>query len=84
MKLDLIEPRGAGRDEMHMEPWVAGQPALHRVGLMGGVVVADQVHVERLGDFLVELGEEAAELHRAVPTGQRSDHLPGGDIKGGK
>ena len=82
--LDLVQPRRAGRDEVQVEPRVGGQPALDGVGLVGGVVVADQVHLEILGDFLVQLGEEAAELHRAVPTVQRPDHLPARDIEGGK
>ncbi len=59
--LDMIEPRGAGRDEVQLEPRVGGQPGPDGVGLLGGVVVADQVDVEVLGDFLVQLGEEAAD-----------------------
>jgi hypothetical protein len=37
--LDLIEPRGAGRDEVHMKPRVRDQPAPDRVGLVSCVVV---------------------------------------------
>ena len=67
-----------------MKTRVRAQPALDGVGLMGGVVIADQVHIEVLGDFLVQLGEEAAELRRAVPTVQRPNHLPARDIEGGQ
>jgi len=60
--LDLIEPGGAGRDEMHMEARARGQPPLDRLGLMRGVVVADQMDVEVGGNFLVEPGQELLEL----------------------
>jgi hypothetical protein len=42
--LDLVEPGRAGRDEVQVEPRVSGQPAPDGVGLMGGLVVADQAH----------------------------------------
>ena len=38
-----VEPRCTGRSEVHVEPWVALEPALHLGMLMGRVVVGDQV-----------------------------------------
>lgn len=60
---------------------MAGQPLLDRRGLAGGVVVADQVHVQVGGHFLVELGEELLELGGAVAAvegAEASRTEPGG------
>ena len=73
--LNLIEPRGAGRNEVHTKPRVGGQPALDGVGLMGGVVVADKLHVEVLGDFLPAGSDRAG---RAAAGGR------GGSVRRGK
>jgi hypothetical protein len=43
----------------------ASQLWIH-VGLVGGVVVADDVDVEFVGDGLVDAGQEIAELYGAV------------------
>ena len=53
---DLVEPGGAGRGEVQMEPWVGGEPGADRRGLVGGQVVADQMHVQFGGHVLVDLG----------------------------
>jgi hypothetical protein len=42
---DLVDPGEAGRGEVHVEAVVAGQPCFDRGGLVGAVVVADQVDV---------------------------------------
>ena len=55
--------------------WAASQ-ALDRRGLVGGVVVADQVDVQVGGHLLVELGQELPELGGAVPAVQRPITLP--------
>jgi hypothetical protein len=47
---DEVEPAGAGRGEVQMEPRVAQQPSLHGRRLVGGVVVQDQVHLQVVGD----------------------------------
>ena len=46
---------------MQVEAGVAGQPVTDRRGLVGGEVVADQVHVQVGGDGLVDGDEELAE-----------------------
>jgi hypothetical protein len=47
---------------------VLQQPLVDRGGLVGGVVVQDQVQVEVLRDGLVDELEEAEELLVAVPA----------------
>ena len=46
------------------------QPGFHGGGLVGAVVVADEVNVQVGGDFLVDLGEELLEFGGAVPSVQ--------------
>ena len=53
--LDLVEPAGIGRGEMHLEPGVSGQPCFHCGRLVGSTVVADQMHGQVGGDFRVDL-----------------------------
>ena len=43
---DEVEPRGVGRGEVQVEPGVLGQPLLDLRGLVGGVVVTDQVQLQ--------------------------------------
>ena len=51
---DLVDPGRAGRGEVQVEAGVPGQPVLDRRGLVGGVVVADQVDVQVGGHGLVD------------------------------
>jgi hypothetical protein len=51
-----------------VKPWVAGQPVADGRGLVGGQVVADQVHAQLGRDGLVDRDQELTELHRAVPA----------------
>ena len=69
---------------MDMESWMACQPVVELVGLVGGVVVAHDVHVEVVGDVLVDRGQELAELDGAVAAVQFGDYLPGGDVERGE
>jgi hypothetical protein len=55
---DEVDPARAGRGEVQVEAWVSGEPVLDLGGLVGCVVVEDQVHVELGGDFAVDLLEE--------------------------
>src|SRR6266508_2251596 len=80
--LDQVEPRRAGRDEVQLEAGMGGQPPLDGVGFVGGVVVADQMDIQLGGHLLVELDQELAELHRAVPAVDRADHLAAGHVQG--
>jgi hypothetical protein len=46
---DLIEPRGGGRREMHVEARISREPPFDGRSFMGTVVVHNQMHVEGLG-----------------------------------
>ena len=50
---------------------------------MCGCVVEDQVYVEIIGDFGVELFEEGQELGGPVARMQGADHFAGGEVEGG-
>ena len=43
--LHLIEPRGIGRSEVHMESRLSGEPAFDARMFVRGVVVHDDVHL---------------------------------------
>jgi hypothetical protein len=59
---------------VQVEAGVRGQPVLDRWGLVGGVVVADLVHVQ-LGRYgFVDRDKEFLELHRPV-TGSWSSEI---------
>jgi hypothetical protein len=53
--LDLVDPGCGGRREMHMPMMVARQPCLDPWGLMGGVVVHDNMHFGPFGHLPVNL-----------------------------
>src|SRR6266511_6309046 len=58
---DEVQPGPAGGSEVQVEAGVGGQPLLDRRGLVGGVVVADQVQVQLGGGVLVDGFEEPEE-----------------------
>src|SRR6478609_7826659 len=51
---------------------------------VGGVVVADQVHIQLGGYLLVQLGQKLLELRGAVAAVDRSVDLAGGYVQGGE
>src|SRR6266550_8313259 len=72
---DQVEAGRAGWDEVQAEAGVAYQPAADGLGLVGGEVVADDVHGEVGGHLFVDLGEEGFELRGAVLVAQLGDHF---------
>ncbi len=56
--LDLIDPARVGRCVVRVEAGMGIQPTADRRALVGAVVVADQVHVELVGDEAVDLLKE--------------------------
>jgi hypothetical protein len=53
--LDEVEPGGTGRGEVHFETGMAQQPPADCSGLVGAVVVQDEVDVEVVRDLTVDL-----------------------------
>ena len=66
---------------MHVEPGMRLEPLHDRGALVRAVVVADQVHVEVLGDLDVDLYQELLELDGAVASVQGADHRAIGDVQ---
>ena len=81
---DEIEPTGGGGREVDMKARVLDQPALHRRGLMGTVVVHDHVHVQLSRHVGFGRIEKLAEFGAAVAAMQLPDHLAGGGIESGQ
>src|SRR5215471_17681362 len=81
---DLVHPGRAGGGEVDVEPGAAGQPGLDLGRVVGGVVIADEVHVKLCGHGLVDGGQELAELDGAVPAVQLGDDRAVGDVERGE
>jgi len=60
--LHLVDPRRAGWGEVNMPAWPLCQPIPNRLGLVRGVVVHHEMHVEVAGDAGLDLVEELPEL----------------------
>src|SRR6266545_1107450 len=77
----LVYPRRAGRGEMHVETRVLVKPRLDRGGLVGAVVVADEVDIQPGRHRSVDAGEELLELRRPVAAVQGADDGAVGDVE---
>ena len=69
---------------MHVEAGMGAKPVDDHRRLVGGVVVADQVHLQIGRDLLVERDQEFLELGGAVAAVDRSVDLTGGHVEGGE
>ena len=69
---------------MQMESWVGGEPGADRRGLVGGQVVADQMHIQFGRHGLIDLGQELLELGRAVLSLDAVDDQPGRHVQRGE
>jgi hypothetical protein len=63
---------------------VAGEPVPDLRGLVGALVVADDVHVQAVRDVLVDLPQGFEELLVAVAPVQLADDSAVGDVEGGE
>jgi len=63
---DLVDPGRVRRGEVHVEPGVRFKPLDDAGGLVGAVVIADQMNLQSIGDFGVDLGEKFLELDGPV------------------
>lgn len=82
--LDLVEPRGGCGRKVEMNARMLFQPGLHGLGLVGGVIVHDQVKIEMLGCVALNDPKEAQKLLRSMPRQALADHLAGLDVQGGE
>ena len=82
--LDLIDPGTGGRREVNMPSRPRAQPFSDRLGLVGGVIVHDQVDVEIGRDIAFDLAQEAQELASAMAGIAAPDDLAGGGVESGE
>src|SRR3954462_3636459 len=82
--LDLVQPGTAGRGQMHMPARPLRQPIADQRGLVGGIVVPDQMHVEIARHAGFDLIEELAEFLCPMARLALADHRAGGDIERGE
>ena len=82
--LDQVEPGAAGRGEVQMEARMAQQPALDGRGLVGAVIIEDQVQLQFTRHRGVDGFKEAAKLDRAVTAMELADHGAGLGVERGE
>ena len=80
--LDLVQPGGAGGCEMGLPARPFGEPVADRLGLVGPVVVHDDVDVEISRDVRLDEVEEFAELSGPMARETFADDLSRGDVEG--
>ena len=71
---DHVEPRTAGRGEVHVKARMACQPLLHLRMLVRGVVVGDQVQFFAGRRQLVDHAEKLQPLLMTMPVVAHADH----------
>ena len=69
---------------MHMPMVPLGQPGPHFRGLVGRLVVHDQLDVQIIRNRRLNLAKELQELGGAVAGITFADHLAGGDVQYGE
>ena len=82
--LALVNPGGIDGGVMQVVSGPAGQPRLDLGMLVGGVVVDDEMDVERCGHVGVDVVQEGEEFLVAVTALTLRQYLAGGYIQGGK
>src|SRR5271157_4358901 len=65
--LDEVEPGGAGRREVQVEAGMVQQPALDRRGLVGGVVIDNEMEFAPARHGVVDGLEKLAKLDGPMP-----------------
>src|SRR6516225_6990313 len=73
--LDHIEPGSRGRCEVQMEARMGLEPALNGSGLVGGIIIDDQMQVEVGRGPLVDLLEKTQELPMPMARHASPDDL---------
>lgn len=79
--LDLIDPGSRGRGEMNMKSRTSSKPGADRCGLVGAVVVHDQMDVQIRRNTLLDGVQKAQEFGGPVSRLRLTDDLTGGDIE---
>ena len=80
----LIEPRGVGRDMVHMVTGSFCQPDLDFGVFVGDIIVADQVHVQVGGDVPVDVSQKGQEFLMPVTPLTAAQDGAGRHVQGGK
>jgi hypothetical protein len=82
--LDEVEPGAGCWREVELETLVPGEPALHLLCLVGGVIVDDEMQIEADGSLAVDLPEERQEFVCPVAGQAFADDPAGRHIERGE
>ena len=78
---DLVEPRAVSGREVQVKSWSPCQPGAHARMLVGGVVVANEVHLELGGDAGLDMPQKRRRLLTPMPPLTLGKHAAVGDIE---
>ena len=81
---DHVEPGRTGRNKVEVKAFVEFEPALHRRGFVGGVVVHDQVKGEFWRRVLIDGFEKLHKLLGAMTRQAFAEDLAVEHVEGGK
>ena len=82
--LDLVDPGGVGGSAVHMVAGSARQSGFDFGVLVGGVVVYDEMDIQRLGHVGVDVAQEGEELLVPMASFVLREHCAGSDVQGGE
>src|SRR5579859_7069269 len=82
--LDQVEPTGRSGSEVQMEAGPLSQPVANQFGLVGSVVIQNQMHLQLWRQVVLDGVEEGAELGGAVAAVRLADDLASFCIQGGE
>ena len=82
--LDLVDPGATLGSEVQMEARVSQQPALDQRGLVGPVVVEDEMDLQFLRHVVVDRVEKLSKLDAAVASMMLGDDLAALDVERGE
>src|SRR3989337_2854204 len=81
---DPVEPTGGGGREVNLKARAFDKPAPDGRGLMGRVMVPDEVQVQFWRHMVFDGVQESAELGAAAPAMNLADDFAGFGIEGGE
>ena len=82
--LHQIQPRAMSRNEVQMEPRVPQEPAMDRGTLVSGVIIQNQMHLQRGGYGRLDMIQERPKFFRAMTAITFPDDFSCLYIQGGK
>ena len=78
---DQVDPRTVRWCEVAMEPRMTQQPVSHLFSFVRPVVIQDQMHIQVVIDYLVDMPQKADEIAAAMTSFQFADDMAGSNVQ---